>query len=794
MRNFCKCQVCIIHPFRRSLQKAKEATAAAVATVSVGGGGGDDGEEDNNSENEETLTKTLPSILLSSPHFNAVSFLTQVHAETSFAALLRGYETLQASVSQRSDTLKELVKQNFDRFVNAKNAIELVYADMRTRGLASGDHGTRRSIDAAMDAFQRAQYLFQPLLARSQAEEGIRRRLAALERYDVVFGLGAKTERALLLGEFQSVVYEYKRAKAVIAGLQANQSHLLERFWTGHLARQLGLLREELFGKLANPIFSYEVYAKLIGYLTALDAQPDPIVFYFEARRNALLAAIKHQTGLTASADHRQIDGGMWAESMANLLCTFMVSFSKFATSLMEGRLNAGSSAPSSGGMKKKEGDLFQHQKRIAEFAENLGEALEANLKATLGPESKASSDCRIANAEAIMPEIGRIVYCVQSECSASQTAALEPVHRVLLTFYRSALTRLVSVRWAWVIEESRTYGLTEQWDIDGLENNPNDDKETGDFHQFATTLFRKYQGFLMRQLSLTGQMVQVYQSKSVLGSIDLPAPSLPVERWLVKSILVFLQSLHAMMVSEEEADNPQINSNKVSLPKLGHGYRLLTLLSNLLYLRQHSLPRLIAAYGETNLNAPHPTSLSESAVTELYAAVTSLDASASHLYLNLRHSPTIDELVHRGFGSSNDWQGAATSKVRPWVLSLLLHLLSVQTEICDVSQMLLRPLMTELVTMVFQTILTVLRDTLPVPPAPPISMGAYLQARLDLAFLSNRLVTVSSGGELEEEIQRVLDAALPAQHRPDEADLLGVKLLQAEQTTQLMFSCFQYT
>lgn len=48
---------------------------------------------------------------------------------------------MQDTLRKGNEGLKTLVKQNFDRFVNAKNSVEIVYADMRKRGVAENDHG-----------------------------------------------------------------------------------------------------------------------------------------------------------------------------------------------------------------------------------------------------------------------------------------------------------------------------------------------------------------------------------------------------------------------------------------------------------------------------------------------------------------------------------------------------------------------------------------------------------------------------------------------------------------------------
>lgn len=84
-----------------------------------------------------------PSILLSSPNFDARLCLRLVHQYTSYEDLIRAGDQLENGIEARRGVLKLLVRENFDRFVNAKNSIDAVYADMRGKGMNSGDFGMR---------------------------------------------------------------------------------------------------------------------------------------------------------------------------------------------------------------------------------------------------------------------------------------------------------------------------------------------------------------------------------------------------------------------------------------------------------------------------------------------------------------------------------------------------------------------------------------------------------------------------------------------------------------------------
>ncbi|KAJ2903464.1 uncharacterized protein MKZ38_009863 [Zalerion maritima] len=72
--------------------------------------------------------------LLSSTSFSPALFLSQVHATDDSRALHQGLDVLQASIDQKSASLKVLVESNFERFVRAKATIDNVYREMKYRG------------------------------------------------------------------------------------------------------------------------------------------------------------------------------------------------------------------------------------------------------------------------------------------------------------------------------------------------------------------------------------------------------------------------------------------------------------------------------------------------------------------------------------------------------------------------------------------------------------------------------------------------------------------------------------
>ena len=84
-------------------------------------------------------------ILFGSKSFNPKIFLHEVHKDTPYIDLSRGSKFLRYTLDQKSEALRSLVQDNFDRFVSAKSTIDTVYGEMKAQNLnAESDYGVRR--------------------------------------------------------------------------------------------------------------------------------------------------------------------------------------------------------------------------------------------------------------------------------------------------------------------------------------------------------------------------------------------------------------------------------------------------------------------------------------------------------------------------------------------------------------------------------------------------------------------------------------------------------------------------
>lgn len=249
-------------------------------------------------------------MLTTSSNFDPIQFLVRVHGESSLLQLKEGLKHLNGQVMARDDIIRELVRQNFTRFVKAKNNVDAVYSDMQQRGLASSeDHGTGMALASIAQAYKQAVDVFEPLVKRTEKEAALKRRIDFLHRYQTsVFSVDRRLREARVAGDFASAVHDWRRGKMVLGednrGQHQNDKgewEALQKFWAGQVEPEAALVRDAIRQQLTGDMAGwapFEEYNRLMGYLRTLEGV-DPFNEWLSdycARLDKCLVELKERT------------------------------------------------------------------------------------------------------------------------------------------------------------------------------------------------------------------------------------------------------------------------------------------------------------------------------------------------------------------------------------------------------------------------------------------------------------------------------------------------------------------
>jgi len=233
---------------------------------------------------------------ISRKEFNPISFLKEVHRGTSYRDLESGSEHLRNLVEQRTEILKNLVKNYFEHFVNSKATIDSFYLDIKSRKRdASDEMGTKQFNTKLSSVIDMAKDLYGPILDRRNKAEKIRITLNILERWKFFFDLPRKLQECLRLRKIDNAVKNYKKGKYLIQSftdegdsssqianssrIPEGQQKVFDEVWS-EVNITIKQIHEYLYDQLSDPSVPMKIQEKNIFNLVSLDSKGDPVSFY----------------------------------------------------------------------------------------------------------------------------------------------------------------------------------------------------------------------------------------------------------------------------------------------------------------------------------------------------------------------------------------------------------------------------------------------------------------------------------------------------------------------------------
>ncbi|KAJ2003995.1 Exocyst complex component S5 [Coemansia thaxteri] len=266
---------------------------------------------------------------VSNRNFSPPTFMQVIHSDTSYADLVQGARLLRESVSQGTEALKILVHNNFDRFVDARNKIDLLYDEMKSRSLnEEAEYGTRAFSQALQGTTHKADEIYNPIIDRRARVEKVRSTLSVVERYKFYFNLPSSLIEYTRKSRFDIAVREYKKGRQLLqtvtvghagpgdeAAVDDSQTTALSKIFQyvwKEAQESVVELRNALFRHLAQSWRPYSEQENVIRYLLEIDpGDKDPVAYYLERQHAWIVEQMQdiyqnHQQKAVQASHHSQ--------------------------------------------------------------------------------------------------------------------------------------------------------------------------------------------------------------------------------------------------------------------------------------------------------------------------------------------------------------------------------------------------------------------------------------------------------------------------------------------------------